>query len=278
MVRSAPQEKLLSDVLATFANTPDKRLREIINALLRHMHEFVSEVGLTQEEWITAIKFLTEVGKASTDTRQEFILLSDILGVSSLVEMLNYRGLSGSTENTVMGPFYIPGSPRREVGDSIIETEDDGTRLLVSGVVRSLKGQPIEGATVDVWQTASSGFYPVQEPKQSPTNLRGLFTTGTDGRYEFKTVRPVDYPVPTDGPVGALFTATARHPMRAAHIHLIVGAQGHYPVTTHIFDSESKYLDSDAVFGVRDSLIVQFQPVDDGSLRADFDVTLTPRE
>jgi protocatechuate 3,4-dioxygenase beta subunit len=278
MVRSAPQEKLLSDVLATFANTPDKRLREIINALLRHMHEFVSEVGLTQDEWMTAIKFLTEVGKASTDTRQEFILLSDILGVSSLVEMLNYRGLSGSTENTVMGPFYIPGSPRREVGDSIIETEDDGTRLLVSGVVRSLKGQPIEGATVDVWQTASSGFYPVQDPKQSPTNLRGLFTTRTDGRYEFKTVRPVDYPVPTDGPVGALFTATARHPMRAAHIHLIVGAQGHYPVTTHIFDSESKYLDSDAVFGVRDSLIVQFQPVDDGSLRADFDVTLTPRE
>jgi protocatechuate 3,4-dioxygenase beta subunit len=278
MVRSAPQEKLLSDVLATFANTPDKRLREIINALLRHMHEFVSEVGLTQEEWIRAIKFLTEVGKASTATRQEFILLSDILGVSSLVEMLNYRGLSGSTENTVMGPFYIPGSPRREVGDSIIETEDDGTRLLVSGVVRSLKGQPIEGATVDVWQTASSGFYPVQDPKQSPTNLRGLFTTRTDGRYEFKTVRPVDYPVPTDGPVGALFTATARHPMRAAHIHLIVGAQGHYPVTTHIFDSESKYLDSDAVFGVRDSLIVQFQPVDDGSLRADFDVTLTPRE
>src|SRR6266550_6105209 len=145
MVRSAPQEKLFSDVLATFANTPDKRLREITNALLRHMHEFVSEVGLTQDEWMTAIKFLTAVGQASTDTRQEFILLSDILGVSSLVEMLNYRGLSGSTENTVMGPFYIPGSPRREVGDSIIETEDDGTRLLVSGVVRSLKGQPIEG-------------------------------------------------------------------------------------------------------------------------------------
>lgn len=278
MVGSASQERLLSDVLATFANTPDTRLREIINSLLRHVHEFVSEVGLSQEEWITAVHFLTEVGKATTESRQEFILLSDILGVSSLVEMINYRGLAGSTENTVMGPFYIPGSPPRANGDSIIETEDGGTRLLVSGAVRTLNGSPLAGARVDVWQTASSGFYPVQDSGQSPTNLRGLFTTGTDGRYEFTTVRPVDYPVPTDGPAGRLFAATGRHPMRAAHIHLIVSAPGHHPVTTHIFDSESKYLDSDAVFGVRDSLIVKFELGSNGTLRADFDVTLTPKE
>jgi catechol 1,2-dioxygenase len=272
------KDKLLANVLATFKNTPDPRLHEITEALVRHLHAFVGEVKLTHDEWMTGIKYLTAIGQMSDESRQEFILASDVTGVSSLVEMINYRGASGSTENTVLGPFYATGSPKRQNGDTIIETPDDGQRLHVSGTVRTMDGTPIPGASVDVWQTASNGFYPVQDSSQSPTNLRGLFTTASDGRYEFLTVRPVDYSVPTDGPAGEFLRATGRHPMRAAHVHLIVGAPGYYPVTTHIFDSESKYLDSDAVFGVRDSLIVQFMQREDGVLTADFDVILTPVE
>jgi catechol 1,2-dioxygenase len=192
--------------------------------------------------------------------------------------MIDYKGLSGSTENTVLGPFYRSGSPHRQNGDSIIVSPDNGPRLHVSGVVRSLDGKPIPGATVDVWQTASNALYPQQDPSQDPNNLRGIFTTDANGRYEFLTVRPVDYPVPTDGPVGAFLTASGRHPMRAAHTHFIVGAPGYYYVTTHLFDSKSKYLDSDAVFGVRDSLIVDFAENPDGTLSTTFDVTLTPVE
>jgi catechol 1,2-dioxygenase len=278
MVSTASEERLVDEVLNTFENTPDERLHEVVRAVIRHLHELVREVGLTQEEWLTAVRFLTDVGKAATDTRQEFILLSDVLGVSSLVEMLNYRGAAGSTENTVLGPFYVPGSPRRRNGDSIIETDYPGQRLVVSGLVRSMDGTPIEGATVDVWEGASNGLYFQQDADQTPTNLRGVFTTDAQGRYEFVTLRPVPYPVPTDGPVGRLLQATGRHPMRAAHIHLIVSAPDHYPVTTHIFDSESLYLDSDAVFGVRDSLIVKFEALPDGRAAATFDVTLTPAE
>ena len=277
MTAITSQERLLADVLATFADTPDPRLRQIVEALVRHLHAFVDEVGLTREEWLAGVNYVTAVGQMCTGERQETIMLSDTLGVSSLVEMINHPGVAGSTENTVLGPFYVPGSPPRANGDSIIEGEDPGTRLHVSGVVRSIDGTPIAGATIDVWQTATKGLYAVQDASQPPTNLRGLFTTGADGRYEFVTVRPVDYSIPDDGPVGRMLGATGRHPMRAAHIHLIVSAPGYHAVTTHIFDSESAYLDSDAVFGVRDSLIVKFTPRGDGSLAAGFDVTLTPK-
>jgi catechol 1,2-dioxygenase len=277
MATTAAGDRLLSDVLATLAETRDPRLHQVLEALVRHLHAFVDEVGLTTEEWLAGIQFLTGVGQACTDTRQEFILLSDTLGVSSRVEMINYAGAADSTENTVLGPFYVPGSPARANGDSIVEGNDPGRRLYVSGVVRSLDGRPIAGATVDVWQTATKGLYAVQDASQSPTNLRGVFTTDADGRYAFVTVRPVDYSVPHDGPVGRLLEAAGRHPMRAAHVHLIVAAPGHHGVTTHIFDSESPYLSSDAVFGVRDSLVRVFQARPDGALSAEFDVTLTPR-
>jgi protocatechuate 3,4-dioxygenase beta subunit len=278
MADSESQQALLENVLHTFENTPNPRLRQIVEAIVRHVHAFVAEVNLTQEEWMTGIQFLTAVGQASDDKRQEMILLSDVTGVSSLVEMLNYKGLKGSTENTVLGPFYVPESPKRQNGDSMIETDYGGPKLYVSGTVRSLNDSPIAGANVDVWQTASNALYTVQDPNQSPTNLRGLFTTDEQGRYSFITQRPVDYPVPVDGPVGKMLTATARHPMRAAHTHFIVTAPGHYAVTTHLFDSESKYLDSDAVFGVRDSLILNFHKRDDGDLETTFDITLTPAE
>ncbi|HWC30290.1 MAG TPA: dioxygenase, partial [Dehalococcoidia bacterium] len=239
---------------------------------------FVKEVNLTHEEWMAGIEFMTAVGKACTDTRQEFILLSDVTGTSSLVEMINYKGSAGSTENTVLGPFYQSGAPERQNGDSIIVNDDPGPRLRITGTVKTIDGKPIPGATVDVWQTASNSLYPQQDPSQDPTNLRGVFKTDANGRYEFLTVRPVDYPVPTDGPVGAFLTASGRHPMRAAHTHFIVGAPGYYYVTTHLFDSKSKYLDSDAVFGVRDSLILDLDEQSDGTLTTVFDVTLTPTD
>jgi len=269
-------DKLLDQVLATFVNTADPRMHEIATAAIKHVHAFVKEVNLTEQEWMAGIEFFTAVGKACSDVRQEFILLSDITGTSSLVEMLDYKGLPGSTENTVLGPFYQGGSPRRKNGDSIIVSPDPGPKLHVSGTVRSLDGRPIAGATVDVWQTASNSLYAQQDPAQDPNNLRGIFTTDENGHYDFITVRPVDYSVPTDGPVGVFLRASGRHPMRAAHTHFIVGAPGHYNVTTHLFDSESKYLDSDAVFGVRDSLILKFKDNGDGSLSTTFDITLTP--
>jgi catechol 1,2-dioxygenase len=275
-IATEPTEKLLEQVLATFANSSNPRLKEITEAAVRHVHAFVKEVNLTHEEWMAGVEFLTAVGKACTETRQEFILLSDVTGTSSLVEMVNYKGAEGSTENTVLGPFYQSGSPHRKNGDSIIVTPDGGPRLHVSGTVKTIDGKPIAGGTVDVWQTASNSLYPQQDPSQDPNNLRGIFTTDENGRYEFTTVRPVDYPVPTDGPAGAFLRASGRHPMRAAHTHFIVGAPGYYFVTTHLFDSKSKYLDSDAVFGVRDSLIVDFQEHPDGTLSTTFDITLTP--
>jgi protocatechuate 3,4-dioxygenase beta subunit len=278
MADSETRKALQENVLHSFANTPNPRLKEVIEALVRHLHAFASEVNLSQEEWMAGIQFLTAVGKMSDDARQEMILLSDVMGLSSLVEMINYRGLAGSTENTVLGPFYVSGSPRRNYGDSIIETDDGGPRLVVSGVVTSLDGRPIPGATLDIWQGASNGLYPAQDKSQDRNNLRGVFTSDEQGRYEFVTLRPVVYPVPTDGPVGDLIRATARHPNRAAHTHFMVSAPGYHPLTTHLFDSESPYLDSDAVFGVRDSLIVEFRQREDGRLGATFDIALTPVE
>jgi protocatechuate 3,4-dioxygenase beta subunit len=275
MATTTAEDKLLEQVLATFENSSNPRLREVTEAAIRHMHAFVREVNLTQEEWMTAIQFLTAVGQKCDEVRQEFILLSDVTGTSSLVEMINYEGAAGSTEATVLGPFYQSGSPKRKNGASIIETDHGGPRFHVSGTVRGLGGAPIPGAEVDVWQTSSNALYPQQDPEQDPNNLRGLFITDENGHYDFISVRPVDYPVPTDGPVGAFLTASGRHPMRAAHTHFIVRAPGYIPVTTHLFDSESKYLESDAVFGVRDTLILEFEPDGDG-LKATFDITLTP--
>ena len=276
MSTTTPQQALLDNVLETFAGIENPRLKEIVAALVRHMHAFASDVNLTHKEWEMGVQFLTACGQKSDENRQEVILLSDVLGLSSLVEMLDYHGSAAATEQTVLGPFHVDGSIHRKNGDSIIETETGGPRLHVSGTVRNEAGVPIAGARLDIWQTANSGFYPMQDPSQDPMNMRGIFATDADGRYSFVTTRPVDYSVPTDGPVGGLLNATGRHSMRAAHTHFIATAPGHYPVTTHFFDSESPYLESDAVFGVRDSLILEFRKIDENNLAAEFDITLTP--
>jgi catechol 1,2-dioxygenase len=249
--------QLTDDVLRAYGDAPDPRLRELLTLLITHLHAFASETRLTTAEWMTGLQFLTAVGQKCDEERQEFVLLSDVLGLSSLVEMLN--GPEGATEATVLGPFYLAGAPHRELSESIGRPQD-GEPTLVRGRVTDLSGVPIAGAELDVWQCASNGLYDIQDPEQPAFNLRGVFATGNDGRYAFRAVRPVSYPVPVDGPVGAIFRSTNRHHWRAAHVHAIVRAPGYRPVTTHIFDAANEYNGSDAVFGVRDSLVRKFRP------------------
>ncbi|UWZ41533.1 6-chlorohydroxyquinol-1,2-dioxygenase [Dactylosporangium matsuzakiense] len=250
-------------VAASFAGTPDPRLREILTALVRHTHAFVKDVGLTGEEWAAGVRFLTATGHTCDDVRQEFILLSDVLGVSMLVETIGNRAVGGGTESTVEGPFHQVASPVRALGDSI-DLVGDGEPCLVTGQVLDGDGGPVPGAAVDVWQADAEGFYDVQRPGEvPPRNLRGLFTADAEGRFWFRTVVPRFYPIPTDGPVGELLRAAGRHPYRAAHIHVQVSAPGVRTLTTHLFVDGSPYLDSDAVFGVKESLVREFATVDD---------------
>jgi protocatechuate 3,4-dioxygenase beta subunit len=265
---------------------PDPRLRELLGNLIRTLHGFAVENALTEAEWFAAIRFLTEVGQTCDERRQEFILLSDTLGLSMMVDLVNHESGGNATESTVLGPFHVADSPWRENGDAI--TGDLGSQpLLVTGHVRDMHGRPLAGAVVDVWQNATNRLYAVQDEQQPPDNLRGRLRTGADGAFAFRTVRPVDYPIPDDGPVGRMLKATGRHPWRPAHIHVIASAEGCVPVTTHIFDSESKYLDSDVVFGVKESLVHTFaahdparEPAPPGIhgpwYTADIDIVLEP--
>ncbi|MEV4280186.1 intradiol ring-cleavage dioxygenase [Actinoplanes xinjiangensis] len=262
------EERSADVVAASFAATTDPRLRDVLTSLVRHLHAFVKDVELTEGEWAAAIDFLTRTGQMCDDVRQEFILLSDVLGVSMLVETINHRTGGTSTESTVLGPFHVTASPVRALGDDI-SLDHKGTPCLVSGQVTGAGGRPLPGAVLDVWQAGEDGFYDVQQPDvQPPGNLRGLFTADDQGRYRFRSVVPRHYPIPSDGPVGELLAATGRHANRPAHLHFIVSAPGHQPVTTHVFVAGSPYLDSDAVFGVKDSLIRAVPEVDDPELAA----------
>jgi catechol 1,2-dioxygenase len=271
---------LTGQVQAAYAGTPEPRLRELLAALVAHLHAFAAETRLTPGEWLAGIEFLTATGQKCDSQRQEFILLSDVLGLSSLVEEIS--AAPGATEPTVLGPFYLPGAPERAAGEQI-GRQEDGSPVLVRGRVTSLAGTPLPGATVDVWQASANGRYDTQDPGQPPFNLRGVFVADAEGQYEFRTVRPASYPVPSDGPVGRLLRAAGRHRWRAAHIHAIVSAPGHQPVTTHIFDADNPYLDSDAVFGVKDSLVRTFRPAGkadpaDVSFVAEMDFALAAAE
>lgn len=249
-----------------FGKTPDPRLHELLTVLTRHLHDFVRETRPSIQEWERAIQFLTAVGQTCTDTRQEFVLLSDVLGVSMLVETLNER--EGGTESTVLGPFHMVESPPRALGDSI-DLVGEAEPCVVSGRVLNTDGTPLPNAEVDVWQCNEQGFYDVQQPGVQPSgNGRGLFHTDAEGRFRFRTVVPSHYPIPTDGPVGRLLEATGRHPYRPAHIHFIVQADGHTPLTTHVFVAGSPYLDSDAVFAVKQNLVVDFIQSDDEAAAA----------
>jgi protocatechuate 3,4-dioxygenase beta subunit len=274
---AAARAELLGSVLQRYEATPDDRLRTIMEAAVRHLHAFAAEVGLTRDEWMAGIQFMTATGQKCDDVRQEFILLSDTLGLSSLVEIITYEAAEGATENTVLGPFYVPGSQRPGFGGSIVVDDDPGQRVVIRGLVSDPSGAPVPGATLDVWQTASTGFYAVQQPdKQDPQNCRGLFEADADGRYEFRTIRPADYPIPGDGPVGALLAASGRGLMRPGHTHIMTSASGFKTLITHVFDEKSNHLRDDAVFGVRDSLIRNFDSAGDDEAVVEFDIVLTP--
>jgi catechol 1,2-dioxygenase len=286
--RSTTEDDITAEVLARFSATPDPRLRRIMLALIEHLHAFVKEVELTEAEWFQAIEILTEAGKMCSDKRQEFILFSDTLGVSMVVDLIGHRKPAGATESTVFGPFHRLGAPKMPPGGNMAHRDTTGTPTLVRGRVLDLDGKPIAGAVLDVWQTQSNGLYDSQDANPDQLHMRGTFTTDADGRYLVRTVRPVNYPIPSDGPVGAMLKATGRHPWRPAHIHFVVMAEGYEAVTTHIFDRTDEYLDSDAVFAVKESLICDFvrheQPTPEGAklgiggpmLTAEFDFVLKP--
>jgi len=260
--RTTPDD-ITATVLASFDQCPDERLRTVMRSLTGHLHAFVKETGLTEEEWRKAIGVLTATGHITTGKRQEWILWSDALGVSMLVDALSNRTPDGATESTVQGPFYVPDAPRRGYGDRIDEVPA-GEALWVHGTVRSLDGQPLPGAELDVWQNGDNELYAVQDAEAPEDHLRGRFTARDDGSYGFVTVRPTPYPIPYDGPVGHMLSATGRHPWRPAHIHVIVRAPGYRSLTTHVFDRTSEHIDGDAVFAVKPSLLRELVPHPDG--------------
>jgi protocatechuate 3,4-dioxygenase beta subunit len=250
-------------VNARMSPDADPRLREVMAVMVRHLHAAVREAAVTRKEWETAIAFLTDTGHMCTDWRQEFILLSDVLGVSMLVDALNSRRSEEATPNTVLGPFHVAGAPHYAMGDNIC-LDGKGEPMTVQGQVRDEQGNPIANTTLDVWQANEEGFYDVQQRGIQPDfNLRGIFQTGPDGRYNFRSVKPRWYPIPNDGPVGKLLDSLGRHPNRAAHLHFIVTAPGYEPVVTHIFTPDCGYLHEDAVFGVKEQLVADFRQVDD---------------
>jgi catechol 1,2-dioxygenase len=258
ITRNFTETDSVEAVLQRNEGCSDARLREIMAVLVPHLHAVVRELRLTPEEWLAAIRFLTRTGQISSDRRQEFILLSDTLGVSMLVDAINNRKIDDVTPSTVLGPFYVEGAPVMAMGETIA-LHGRGEPLFVSGTLCDEAGRPLEGAVLDVWQTSEDGFYDTQDDTQPDMNLRGVFRTGADGRFWFRSIVPASYPIPSDGPVGDMLKALGRHPMRPAHIHFILGAVGYDTLTTHIFIDGDPYLDSDAVFGVKDALITPLQ-------------------
>jgi hydroxyquinol 1,2-dioxygenase len=272
-MRDFTEANLTEAAIERLASCKGARARRIFESLIRHLHAFVRDVELSEAEWLTGVEFLTATGQMCDAKRQEFILLSDVLGVSMLVDAIAHRKPAGATESTVLGPFYVPGAPALPLGASIADpgaaasgparVADSeiapGEPAFLLGRVLQLDGTPLGGAELDVWQADSEGLYDIQRPGRDSTQLRGKFRTDAQGRFCFRTVRPVSYSIPDDGPVGKMLAQMGRHPFRPAHVHMIVSAPGFESVTTHLFVDGDPYLDSDAVFGVKSSLVVPFK-------------------
>ena len=273
-MRDITSENLSDIVLEEYRDkTADPRMREIMTGLIKHLHGFVKDVHLTVPEWFQAIQYLTSVGQMCDEQRQEFILLSDTLGVSMLVETINHPKTGLGTESTVMGPFYTPSSKEYPYGANLIQQHVGGAKTLVRGKVTDYQGNPISGATLDVWSAAGeegSAFYDVQTDDQPKGNLRGLLRSRDDGSYAFITEQPASYPIPMDGPVGDMIRACGRKHMRPAHLHFIVEAGGYDTLCTHVFANGDAYLDSDVVFATKESLIMDFNKCDDADLGKEF--------
>lgn len=256
-MRNITEHNITEAVVGRLEACADPRLKELLSSLVTHLHAFVRETRLTEDEWMRGIEFLTETGHITDARRQEFILLSDTLGVSMLTVMQNHSRPVGATEATVFGPFHIAGAP--EIGDGEdLARGAPGEPMFVDCTVRGLGGEPVAGASIDVWQADDEGFYDAQIAGLAETRARGILHSDATGRFRFRSVLPVAYPVPTDGPVGKMLVATGRHPWRPAHVHFMIKAPGYEPLTTHVFRAGDPYLDSDVVFGVRESLIGGF--------------------
>jgi hydroxyquinol 1,2-dioxygenase len=273
-IRHFSEKTLTAEVLKRVGKAPDKRTRQVMQSLVKHLHAFAREVRPTQQEWFQGIQFLTKTGHMCDDKRQEFILMSDTLGVSMLVDFINYGKAGKATESTVLGPFFVEGAPELPNGADIAKPGTPGEPCAVSGTIKDLKGKPVVGATIDVWEGGADGLYDVQKPEG--TNLRARFHSDEAGRFHFKCITPVSYPVPHDGPVGQMLVACGRHPMRPGHLHFMIDAPGHEKLVTHLFVKGDKYLDSDAVFGVKESLIVNFRNNKAGVAECKYDFVLKP--
>jgi hydroxyquinol 1,2-dioxygenase len=265
--REKREQVVTDEVLASFAQAASPRYREVMESLVRHLHAFARDVRLTEDEWTTGIDFLTGCGRITTDRRQEFILLSDVLGLSMLTVGINHPAEPEVTEATVFGPFFVDGAPEIPIGGDIARGAA-GQPCWVSGTVRGSDGKPLSGARIEVWEADDDGFYDVQYGDRHSAG-RGHLFAADDGSYGFWGVTPTPYPIPDDGPVGDLLRAAGRGPMRAPHLHFLVTAEGYHRLITHIFVRGSEYLDKDSVFGVKDSLIVDFVEHEAGTTAPD---------
>ena len=274
-MRNLDPDTLTDAVLARHANAPSPRLKAVLTSLVTHLHAFAREVDLSEEEWAEGIAFLTRCGEITDARRQEFILLSDVLGLSMLTVAMNNDKPPGCTEATVFGPFHVEGAPRYPLGADIA----NGARGIpcdVRGTVRGLHGEPVAGALLDVWQSDEDGLYDVQHAGIDRAQARGILATDADGRYHFRSILAMPYAIPHDGPVGELLKAAGRHPWRPAHLHFKIEAPGYDTLITHVFRSDDRYLDSDAVFGVRQSLVADWKQQADGSYLVEYDFVLKP--
>ena len=263
-MRNVDEDSITQIVLARHARAQDARLRQLMTGIVQHLHAFARDVELTEEEWFKGIEFLTEVGHITDDKRQEFILLSDTLGLSMLVTALNHRKPAGCTESTVFGPFFVENAPHYQNGDDV-GNGAKGEPCFVSGKVTGLAGEPIANARIEVWQADSDGFYDVQYEGEAASKGRGMLHSLPDGTFHFRSITAESYPIPHDGPVGRMLQALGRHPWRPAHLHFMIEAPGYERLITHVFRSGDQYLDSDAVFGVRSSLIADWERHESGA-------------
>lgn len=269
-MRDVNEENISNVFMSYLGKDVNPRLREVMESLVTHLHAFAKDIKLTHEEWAKGIEILERSGEISDEKRHEFILLSDVLGLSSLVDMINSK--EGGTSSSVLGPFHIAGAPDLKIGGDL-KGDFSGPLLLAQGIVKNSEGIPIKGAKVDIWQTAPNGLYSSQDPKQDTYSFHGLQTTGTNGRYAFTTAKPIEYTVPSDGPVGDILNACGRHPWRPSHLHFIVKAKGYRTLVTEIFSEDDPYLDEDTVFGVRKDLVMKYQKMAAGSFPPDFELS-----
>ncbi len=254
-MRSVTKDNITDVFMGYLSKDTDPRIREIMGSLVKHLHDFARETNLTHDEWRAGIAFLEGCAAVETEDRHEFVLASDVLGLSSLVDMLH--STSDATSSSVLGPFHVSGAPPLPFGGDM-KRHYGGPVLLAEGVIRDTDGNPISGAELDIWQTAPNGMYASQDEEQDTYSFHGLMTTGDDGKYAFTTVKPVEYTVPSDGPVGDILRACGRHPWRPSHLHYIVKAPGFRSLVTEIFPDDDPYLDQDTVFGVRDDLVMTY--------------------